>query len=322
MKNKPNDIPYLKCNINKIKNANPRLNMESLEILYNYIIDRQEIYTKRESNQKPPWSESEIFQKYSFTNVRRELDSTTKWVINNICNNPKLSYADRFYRTILFRIYNKIDTAKSINLNMDSISFWTDSNFSRAVEKIEGHAYGLDYSVVSIISNMKEKYPDNNYKINPMFHIKQLFIQNEFKIPYKVEDNAEETIKWLKNNIPGVGDFIAYQIFIDLTYIDEFPISENEFTICGPGCKRGLNYLFDDKDGMSYTECIFWLRDNQNKIFKDINSSFSFQELFKNLSEYNRDWNVMSIENCMCELQKYINIINGKKKLPNKNRYS
>jgi hypothetical protein len=168
---------------------------------------------------------------------------------------------------------------------------------------------------------MAKMYPDNMYQINPMIHIRNIARNNNFQIPNKVEDNAVETINWIKKNIPGAGDFIAYQIFVDLTYINEFPISENEFTICGPGCKRGIDYLFDDKDGMSYTECIFWLRDHQEEIFKEIDPNFSFKKLFNNLPEEDRFWSVMSIENCMCELQKYINVITGKKKLPDRDRY-
>ena len=35
------------------------------------------------------------------------------------------------------------------------------------------------------------------------------------------------------------------------------------------------------------------------------------EKLFSDLPEYDREMNVMSIENCMCELSKYIKAVNG-----------
>lgn len=43
--------------------------------------------------------------------------------------------------------------------------------------------------------------------------------------------------------LPSFAYFLSYQVFVDLTYIKDFPFSENEFTIAGPGCKRGLSYV-------------------------------------------------------------------------------
>lgn len=106
----------------------------------------------------------------------------------------------------------------------------------------------------------------------------------------------------LLTKIRGFGRFLSYQVFVDLTYCEEFPFSENEFTVSGPGCDDGLDKLFVDRDGMSYAECLFWLRDNQSTIF----SIIDFQKLMWDLPEEDRCLNVMSLENLHCELQKYL----------------
>ena len=114
---------------------------------------------------------------------------------------------------------------------------------------------------------------------------------------------------------------------MDLSYIKEFPFSENEFVVAGPGCKKGIDYIFTNKDGMTYEECLFWLRDMINY---DPNSLFRCDELreweeengyesreynrfklFNDLPEDDRIMNVMSIENCMCELSKYMRAVDG-----------
>ena len=105
---------------------------------------------------------------------------------------------------------------------------------------------------------------------------------------------------------------MGYQLFVDLTYIPEFPVSENNFVIAGPGCKTGLNLLFTDRNGLSHEECLFWLTDKLNK-------KLDFTEIFTDLPKFDQKMNVMSLENCFCELQKYHKVKAGTGKA--KNRY-
>ena len=106
-------------------------------------------------------------------------------------------------------------------------------------------------------------------------------------------------------SIKGIHDFLAYQVFVDLTYLEDFPWSENEFVVSGPGCELGLDYLFEDKDGLTYDELMFWLRDNC-----PITREWCREHMI-DLPQYDRYMNVMSLENCMCELGKYVKTQRG-----------
>lgn len=110
----------------------------------------------------------------------------------------------------------------------------------------------------------------------------------------------------------GLADFLAYQIFVDFTYIPEFRFSENEFTVAGPGCKNGINDLFIDRDGMTHEEAIFWVRNNISRVaFKELGMQFEASEAFADLEPHDRFWNVMSLENLACEFSKYWRVLNG-----------
>jgi hypothetical protein len=102
---------------------------------------------------------------------------------------------------------------------------------------------------------------------------------------------------------------LAYQVFVDLTYIPEFSFSENEFVICGPGCQKGIDTLVRDRAGLSYSEFLFWLRDNQHEMFGPL--GYDPTTLFEDLPPHDRTLNVMSLENCMCELTKYVKAVRG-----------
>ena len=61
--------------------------------------------------------------------------------------------------------------------------------------------------------------------------------------------------------------------------------------------------MFLDKGGLSDEELLFWLRDNCPITREEC------IEFMTDLPEYDRCMNVMSLENCMCELSKYMRAI-------------
>jgi hypothetical protein len=116
-------------------------------------------------------------------------------------------------------------------------------------------------------------------------------------------ESPDEVYQAMYDEIEGLGPFLAYQIWVDFTYMPGYPFSENHFTIAGPGCRAGIDLLFLNKDGMTHEECIFWLRDNQDAVY----SQYGYvREQFWSAEEpVDQCMNVMQLENMFCELSKY-----------------
>ena len=112
-----------------------------------------------------------------------------------------------------------------------------------------------------------------------------------------------EVYQRMYDDIEGLGPFLAYQIWVDFTYIPEYPFSENHFTVAGPGCRAGIDLMFQDKDGMTHEECIFWLRDNQDAVYGPL--GYNREEFWSAEEPWDRHLNIMAGENMFCELQKY-----------------
>lgn len=295
MRDKENDIPYLGVDKNKIISANPILNKDNLYNYSYFVKERQSILKKRQEGLPPMWTDNKILQNNRFTNIRRENDRVSKWLISNISENPNLELEDKIWRTIIFRMYNTTQTAELINL--DSEDFWNkvEENAVKLEEYgTDSNIYTNAYRIVQVKSVYKKYYPNRNHRSHVLLYFNDLRKKLGGNILDEVTFNAESAYFWILNNVYGAGRFLGYQIFVDLTYIPEYPISENHFVVAGPGCYTGLNFLFDDFDGMTCEEAIFWIRDNFNKIFGD---KYSPEELFSNEPEDNRNWNVMSIEN-------------------------
>lgn len=136
-------------------------------------------------------------------------------------------------------------------------------------------------------------------------YMREFLILNEGYFDYLLAlPSPLEVYESLLSNIEGLGPFLAYQIWVDFTYNPDYPFSENHFTIAGPGCKAGIDLLFTDKSGMTHEECIFWLVQNQDKVFTPF--GYDRQEFWCAEEPHDQRMNLQQTENMFCELQKYL----------------
>lgn len=318
MRNKEADVLFCGVSEERIKNAKPVLSKKALLYLYDFITQRYQIHLKKDVlKETPPWTTDQILRDFRFTNIRREHDKESKWVIEHIANNPELSYEDKLLNVILFRLYNKHETAELISMpfKFSETSDWNPERYrslfeAALVEDPKRVFFTAAFHTVGMKIALK-KVTGEDYA--PMRVLKFMRTLIDTRLVDRVKSclNQKEVYQTL-TSYNGIGGFLGYQFYVDMTYIKEFPFSENEFTIAGPGCVRGLNYLFKNRDGMSYEECLFWLRDNLDRLFtKTLKKDWNSKELFWDLPEEDRCFNVMSLENCFCELSKYIRAKEG-----------
>lgn len=306
----------------------PVLKTDRLKLYYYYMNERNNIYIKKEVLKEDyPWTNNEILRTNSFTCVKRWLDRTSRWLIDNISNNSELLYGDRVWRSIVFRLYNKIETAELIGLS--DIDFW--DHISESMDKLdryENDPFTRAYKVIKPKYAYRDMSPSghNNWKSSLLWYISTLRLKyvvmndnTEYsEIPFELLDNAQSAIDYLKDNIIGVGDFIAYQIWCDLCYIEEYPMSTNEFTIAGPGCCAGIDILVDNLNGMTHNKFLYWMRNNINTLFKYVDNNYDINRFFWYLDRDNRYWDLQDIENSFCEYSKLVFLMEGRHKRPRK----
>jgi hypothetical protein len=61
--------------------------------------------------------------------------------------------------------------------------------------------------------------------------------------------------------------------------------------------------MFLDKDGLTHEECIFWLRDHQDEVYKQF--GYVREQFWSAEATEDQCMNVMQLENMFCELSKY-----------------
>lgn len=313
MKNRARDIPYCGVREDVIVAANPTLNEDVLANLYEFIKDRYTIHKKKDVQKLPaPWTDNPIFLQVKFTNVRREHDRESRNVIENICSKTDVSLKDRFFNIILMRFWNKFESYK-IATGGKLLKFpLSDEDFLACNDRIAAHAdhtwwSGAYYTcpvrswLERVHFGMKIPTSEINFDQSPVYFAKYA-LTDELWDKMEAAASPKELFDLL-TAIPWMGKFLVYQWFIDFTYNEDYWFSENEYVVSGPGCTKGLDLLFTDRDGMTHEECLFWIRDNQKMVFDKF--GYNPSELFDDLPEYDRYINLMSFENLFCELQKF-----------------
>ena len=331
MRVKPRDKLYCDVDRHKIVTASPLLNTKNLGRLLIFITDRYKVHIRKDVlHRPPPWTTNPVISEYRFTNVRREHDRQTRYLIENISRNSHLSLEDKIVDTFYFRAWNNWDTMRDLGgpwvakrLYFSKMKDVARIKFKRLEQQDPDRKW---WSSAYNQGGTKQawRYPEEIGKDKEediplrVFHIGPWLKQGHVVDRLLNASDQKEAFEVIKS-VRGFSDFLAYQVFVDLTYIKDFPFSENEFVVAGPGCKKGLDYIFDDYDGMTYEEALFHLRDFIDGYFKCLNTNKDIivphwdpNRLFSDLPPHERHLNIMSLENCMCELSKYIRTIEGK----------
>lgn len=370
LKNTEFDVPYCGCRVEKIQTAQPKLNPEVVRLHHQWIFERYRIKKRKDAGELQPWTTDPVLRDFRFTNVFREDDRESRYLIDRISKAP-MSFENKFYNTLLFRSYNKWETMQRIGGPFDweqidipeifdklkqieredkNYVFFTNVFNTGGLKRASGSetivttwsderlaSENIDFDKIPMFVMIK---PNKTYSdlfmapkieaeayvaANPQY---RLIVRQDQNIPLRVvklvkrlhTERFHEKVLAAKDqrecfdvlsSVRGFGNFLAYQIFVDLTYIPGFKFSENEFTVSGPGCSLGLSYLFDDKDGMTDEEALFWVRDNIETVWEDFGLETDLESLLDDRDEYDRCLNVMSLENVFCETSKYVRAVRG-----------
>lgn len=307
------------CNVNerKIRTADPILNEGVIREWFHHQRERTSIYYKKEILNLPPfWTNDEILKKYKFVNTKRRWDRETEWLLKNVIDNDNITYENKILNSFLFRVINKSITLEKIlapfdfpNISLDFINkAIRDKNTNISSENPNyvffSAAYILGGPKVNFGKFLREKEGAEEKDMIIRMIKFVYYNQEEILKGVKKASNQLEVFNHLKS-FSGIGNFLAYQIFIDFTYIKSFPFTENNFVISGPGCERGINWIFSNRDGMNSEECLFWFTINQHKIAEKFNEKWDMDDLFNFLPKNQRLYTLMDMENSgACEIDK------------------
>ena len=193
--------------------------------------------------------------------------------------------------------------------------------------------YHKAYLIVGTIRSMLFEMTDLNWDdLQGLASPRILYVhRNKNKILEALrEPAAEETLNKLLK-VPGIGIFIAYQLWLDWTYLgvycNQFNQTENDTVISGPGCNRGImcmiyggkNFFTNRGDiyrdfnskhsGRRFDNFMLWLKENLPQLMKENNLEWDEDKLFEGIDSPIKGFTLANIENSFCEFFKLNRVI-------------
>ncbi len=268
---------------------------EVYDTYWYFAAERQNTFIKRLSGAKAPYTQDPILAQYKFCNTYRALDRETQFLIREVIYSSSYSPQDTLFRIMLFRLFNKHQTWVALEKLLGEISLTTFSPgaYSALLEKIreEGPIYGNAF----ILCANKAFGFDQKHN-NHLALLEYTFLRSEMGRKLEEAKSLRELFMVLRE-LPLIGNFMAYQIAIDMNYSEVFNFSENDFTIAGPGAERGIAKCFSSYEKSDREAIIMYMVENQEK---------EFQRLGLNFARIgNRPLQAIDCQGLFCETDKY-----------------
>lgn len=291
----------LKSGVTLLSRLSPAKITEVYDSYWRFAAERQEVFFKRLTGAQPPWSSDPILNRYKFTNVYRASDRVSQYLIRNVIYNTHLpsSPKETLFRILLFKLFNKIETWELLVSNFGDLTF-EDYNF-RHYDAVLSNAISKGkriYSAAYIMPSGKSSFGFARKHAN---HLKliELIVESNTHKRLAVAKTMQQAFEIMKH-FPTLGDFLAYQLTIDINYSNIINFSECEFVVPGPGAKGGISKCFSDTGGLNNVELIKLMTDRQEKEFERLNIPF------KNL--WGRPLQLIDCQNLFCEVDKYARV--------------
>jgi len=273
----------------------PQPRPEIFDIYWKFAAMRQEVFFNRLRNSPQPWTDDEIITKYKFCNAYRASDRVSQYLIKNVIYQGSQKSEEVFFRILLFKIFNKIETWQYLESKLEKIelqSFKFD-NYSNLLQSAKDNGRVIYTSAYTSCPTKAFEYEKKHQ--NHLALIQKMVEDQIFK--KIVSAKSLEAVFLTLFDYPLIGKFMAYQLATDINYSTLCDFEENSYTVAGPGAERGIRKCFIDTGGKSDAEIILWMTENQESQFQRL--GIKFQSL------WGRPLKAIDCQNLFCEVDKY-----------------
>ena len=154
------------------------------------------------------------------------------------------------------------------------------------------------YSAAYIIPPVKWSGSDG-VKHRGHLHLVQRALSGDLADALTQARSLEQVFAILKQ-LPSFGDFLAFQLAIDLNYSTLIDFPEDSFVVAGPGARDGIAKCFDNASEFTAEDIIGLMHDRQDREFERL--GLPFQSL------WGRPLQLIDCQNLFCEIGKYARI--------------
>src|SRR5260370_5795353 len=240
---------------------------------WRFAAERQEIFFRRLRNATPPWTTDSVLREHKFTNAYRASDRGSQYLIRRVIYSGDPSIRETFFRILLFKLFNKIETWELLKRAFGTVSF-SDYSFKH-YEAVLTDASAKGDRLYSAAYIMPSGGPNSPYARKHQMHLQLLDTMMRGDLPARLADapSMQQAFSLLRS-YPSIGDFLAYQYVTDINYSQLTNFSEMEFVVPGPDAKDGIRKCFYSLGGLTEAEVIKFVTDRQEECFRAVGVRF------------------------------------------------
>ena len=270
------------------------------ETYWKFAFERQEVFFRKLRGCPPPWTDDLVIARHKFTNAYRASDRVSQYLIRHVIYDGNPSVPEVFFRTILFKLFNKIETWELLKARLGEIA-WEGYSFDR-YDSVLASALASKTRIYSAAYIMPSGNSAFGYRQKHRNNLKLLERMMEDEVPHRIAASptmrqAFETLR----SYPTIGDFLAYQFVTDLNYSKICHFSEMEFVVPGPGARDGIHKCFSSLGGLSESDIIRLVADRQEYEFERLGLKFR--------SLWGRRLQLIDCQSLFCEVSKYARVL-------------
>jgi len=268
---------------------------------WRFAVERQNVFFRRLEGRSEPWTVDPVISIHKFTNAYRASDRVSQYLIRHVIyrNDLPQSPSEVLFRTMLFKLFNKIETWQLLEHTFGEITFKNysfehyDKVLSQAM-KAGGRIYSAAYIMPPGGSAFGHAAKHQNH-----LRLLERMMADDLAGQLAQLRKMQAAFELLRS-YPTIGDFLAYQFVTDINYSEVTDFSEMDFVIPGPGARDGLRKCFRFSAGLNEAELIRLMVDNQEREFERL--GIEFQSL------WGRRLQLIDCQNLFCEVDKYARV--------------
>jgi alpha-glutamyl/putrescinyl thymine pyrophosphorylase clade 1 len=261
---------------------------------WRFAVERQRIYEARLEGAATPWTADPILRRYRFTNCYRAADRVSQFLIRDVSYAGSQEPVDVAFRTLLFKLFNRIETWRLLT-GGGELPSW-ESFSLQGYDDVLTRAFQSGarlYSAAYVIPPPRLGAPRKHTN-----HLRLLALMMRDGVAQRLlaADSMHAAFEVLRR-YPTIGDFFAYQFLIDLNYSGVLNFDENDFVVPGPGALDGIRKCFGRAAMGIEPQIIRYMVDHQEAHFERLGLPFGGLR--------GRLLKLIDCQNLFCEIAKY-----------------
>jgi hypothetical protein len=264
---------------------------------WRFASERQAIYEARLGEQRAPWTADPILTSFRFTNCYRASDRVSQFLIQRVAYHGDQSADETTFRVLLFKFFNRISTWELLENELGELR-WNDfdlDHLDQILSDAFDHGQRL-YSAAYVIPP-----PRFGARRKHTNHLRLLRSMMEDDLPARLQDSPSMRHAFdLLRSYPTMGDFLAFQMLIDLNYSTLLDFDEMDYVVAGPGARDGIRKCFGAEARGVEHDVIRYMADAQHEHFARLGLDFAGLN--------GRPLQLIDCQNLFCEVDKYARV--------------